>query len=106
MMFYGMSSVAKSLRTVLTVAAAVSLPIALGVRAATVAVGADGGSKERATNRVVWERLPNPPLSADAKKLVGFYKLLYTDSYREKDGKEVFHGNRNYARAGTSYIIY
>lgn len=66
---------------------------------------ADGG-KEKATNRVVWERLPNAPLSAEAKKFVGFYKLLYTDSYREKDGKEVFHGNKNYARGGTSYIIY
>jgi hypothetical protein len=37
---------------------------------------------------------------------VGFYKLLYTDSYREKDGKEVFHGDKVYSRAGTSYIIY
>jgi hypothetical protein len=66
----------------------------------------DGGGKEAATTRNVWERLPNVPLSADAKKLVGFYKLLYTDSYRQKDGKEVFHGNRNYTRADTSYIIY
>lgn len=77
-----------------------------GERLVLTPAPADRGSKERATNRVVWERLPNPPLSADAKKFVGFYKLLYTDSYREKDGKEVFHGNRNDARAGTSYIIY
>lgn len=67
---------------------------------------ADGGGKDKATNHLIWERLPNAPLSAEAKKFVGFHKLLYTDSYREKDGKEVFHGNRNYARAGTSYIIY
>jgi hypothetical protein len=66
---------------------------------------ADGGGKDKATNRLIWERLPNPPLSAEARKFVGFYKLLYTDSYREKDGKEVFHGDRVYTRAG-SYIIY
>src|SRR5207249_3544462 len=45
---------------------------------------------EKSTSRVVWERMPEPPLSAEAKKFVGFYKLLYTDSYREKDGKEIF----------------
>ena len=66
---------------------------------------ANGGGKEQATNHLIWERMPTPPLSADAKKFVGFYKLLYTDSYREKDGKEVFHGDKNYTRAG-SYIIY
>ena len=67
---------------------------------------ADGGGKEQATNHLIWERMPAPSLSAEAKKFVGFYKLLYTDSYREKDGKEVFHGDKNYTRAGTSYIIY
>jgi hypothetical protein len=66
---------------------------------------AGGGGKDRATTRIVWERLPNAPLSAEAKKFVGFYKLLYTDSYRNKDGKEVFHGDKVYTRAG-SYIIY
>ena len=54
----------------------------------------------------MWERLPNAPLSAEGRKFVGFYKLLYTDRYREKNGEEVFHGDENYARAGTSYIIY
>ena len=67
---------------------------------------ADGSGKEKATRRLVWERLPNAPLSAAAREFVGFYKLLYTDRYREKDGTEVFHGAKNYARAGTSYIIY
>ena len=67
---------------------------------------ADGAGKEEATTRVVWERLPNAPLSAEARKFVGFYKLLYTDRYRERDGRQVFHGNENYARAGTAYIIY
>jgi hypothetical protein len=67
---------------------------------------ADGGGKEKATNRLIWERLPNAPLSAEARKFVGFYKLLYTDSYREKDGKEIFHGDRVYTRANTSWIIY
>lgn len=64
------------------------------------------GGKDAATNHLIWERLPDAPLSAEAKKFPGFYKLLYTDSYRTKDGKEVFHGDKNYTRAGTSYIIY
>ena len=66
----------------------------------------DGSGKERATVRLIWERLPNAPLSAEARKFVGFHRLLYTDKYREKDGEVVFHGEKNYARAGTSYIIY
>ena len=67
---------------------------------------AGGGGKDNATNRLIWERMPTPTLSAEAKKFLGFYKLLYTDSYRMKDGREVFHGDKNYTRAGTSYIIY
>jgi len=51
------------------------------------------------------ERLPNAQLSAEAKRFVGFRKLLYTDRYVEKDGKLIKHGERNEARAG-SYIIY
>jgi hypothetical protein len=70
-----------------------------------IPAAADGG-KEKATRRIVWQRMPDAPLSAEEKKFVGFYKLLYTDSYRMKDGKEVFHGTRNETRAGTSYIIY
>jgi hypothetical protein len=64
------------------------------------------GGKAQATRRVIWQRMPEAPLSAEEKKFVGFYKLLYTDSYRTKDGKEVFHGARNESRAGTSYIMY
>ena len=67
---------------------------------------ADGGGKDKAVRRLVWQRMADAPLSAEEKKFVGFYKLLYTDSYRTKNGKEVFHGTRNEARAGTSYIIY
>jgi hypothetical protein len=67
---------------------------------------ADGGGKEKAVRRIVWQRMPEAPLSTEEKKFVGFYKLLYTDSYRTKNGKEVFHGTRNETRAGTSYIIY
>jgi hypothetical protein len=66
---------------------------------------ADGG-KDKATSRFVWQRMLDAPLSAEQKKFVGFWRLLYTDSYRTKDGKEVFHGDRNETRAGTSYIIY
>jgi hypothetical protein len=64
------------------------------------------GGRDQATNRLIWERMPIAPLSAEEKKFVGFYKLLYTDSYRMKDGKEIFHGNKVETRAGTSWIIY
>jgi hypothetical protein len=67
---------------------------------------ADGGGKEKAMTRLIWQRMPEAPLSAEERKFVGFWKLLYTDSYRTKDGKEVFHGAKNETRAGTSYIIY
>jgi hypothetical protein len=67
---------------------------------------ADGGGKDKATRRLVWQRMPDAPLSSEEKKFVGFWRLLYTDSYRTKDGKEVFHGDKNETRAGTSYIIY
>ena len=67
---------------------------------------ADGGSKDKATRRLVWQRMADAPLSAEARKFVGFWRLLYTDSYRTKDGKEVFHGDKVETRAGTSYIIY
>jgi hypothetical protein len=66
---------------------------------------ANGGGKEKATNRLTWQRMPDAALSAEEKKFVGFYKLLYTDSYRTKDGKEVFHGSKIETRAG-SFIIY
>src|SRR2546422_318769 len=67
---------------------------------------ADGGGKDKAPRRVIWQRMLDAPLSAEAKKFVGFWRLLYTDSYRIKDGKEIFHGDKNETRAGTSYIIY
>src|SRR5579872_2343211 len=65
---------------------------------------ADGGGKDQAMRRLIWERLPNAPLSAEAKKFVGFYKLLYTDNYEVQAGK-VIEGDKVYTRAG-SYIIY
>ncbi len=77
-----------------------------GERLTLTPAPADGSGKEKATVRLVWERLPNAPLSPEARKFVGFHRLLYTDRYREKDGEVVFHGDKNYARAGTSYIIY
>jgi hypothetical protein len=69
-------------------------------------VPANGGGKDKATTRLVWNRMPDAPLSPEEKKFVGFYRLVYTDSVRTKDGKEVFHGDRVETRAGTSYIIY
>ena len=63
------------------------------------------GGKEQATRHIVWERLPDAPLSAEAQKFVGFRQLLYTDRYTERDGRVVTHGQRNEGRAG-SYIIY
>lgn len=66
----------------------------------------DGGGKAQAARRLVWQRILDAPLSPEEKKFVGFHKLLYTDTIRYKDGKEVFHGNKVETRAGTSYIIY
>ena len=70
------------------------------------------GSKETATNHLIWERQQLAPLSPEQKKFVGFWKQQYTDQYRMKDGKMVFHGfqdkegGRNTTQAETSYIIY
>ena len=63
------------------------------------------GRKEDAPRRIVWERLPDAPLSDEAQRFVGFRQLLYTDRFTERDGEVVEHGNRNEGRAG-SYIIY
>jgi hypothetical protein len=68
--------------------------------------GDDGRPMDQQTRRIVWERVPNATLSAEAKKFVGFRRLLYTDRLVEKDGKSVSHGEKNEARAGSSYIIY
>jgi hypothetical protein len=54
--------------------------------------------------RVIWERMPNPPLSAEARKFVGHYRLLYTDTLREKGGKELDHENRSEARKGSAIL--
>ena len=67
---------------------------------------ADGSGKDNASVSLMWERLPNAPLSDEERKFVGFHRLLYTDRYRAKDGEMVFHGDRSEARTGTSYIIY
>ena len=77
-----------------------------GDRLILMPVPANNGTREQATNRLVWERMPNAPLSGEEKKFLGFHKLLYTDTYRMKDGKEIFHGDKVYTRAETSYIIY
>jgi hypothetical protein len=72
----------------------------------------NGKPKEEQTSHLIWERQQDAPLSAEQKKFVGFWKLLYTDQYRTKDGKMVFHGfqdkegGRDTHQAGTSYIIY
>ncbi len=63
------------------------------------------GGKAQATRHIVWERLPDAPLSAEAQKFVGFRALLYTDRYTERDGRVVTHGQENEGRTG-SYIIY
>ena len=66
---------------------------------------ASDGSKARATRQVIWQRLPDVPLSDEAQRFVGFRGLLHTDRYTERDGEVVSHGRRNDSRAG-SYIIY
>jgi len=77
-----------------------------GERLVLTPAPADGSGKEKATIRLIWERLPDAPLSDEARKCVGFHRLLYTDRYTENDGELVSHGDRNYERAGTSYIVY
>ncbi|MGE3513057.1 MAG: lipocalin-like domain-containing protein, partial [Vicinamibacterales bacterium] len=67
--------------------------------------GDNGLTKEKATSRLIWERMPDAPLSAEARKFVGTYRLQYTDRYTVKDGKETADGARTDARAG-SVIIY
>jgi hypothetical protein len=67
--------------------------------------GDDGRPKDQQTRRIVWERLPNVTLSAEAKKFVGFRRLLYSQRVQLKDGKAIPEGDKNVARAG-SYIIY
>ena len=74
---------------------------------------ADNGKPiDAQTSHLIWERQELAPLSAEAKKFVGFYKLQYTDQYRTKDGKMVFHGymdkegGKNETQKDTSYIIY
>ncbi len=63
------------------------------------------GGKEQATRRIVWERLPDAELSAEARKFVGVRLLVYTDRYATRDGSIVRHGDRNESRAG-AVIIY
>tara|TARA_B100001123_G_scaffold442151_1_gene585072 strand:+ start:2338 stop:3294 length:957 start_codon:yes stop_codon:yes gene_type:complete len=63
------------------------------------------GGKAEATRRILWQRLPNVELSAEAQRFVGFRQLLHTDRYVERDGEVVSHGEENASRAG-SYIIY
>ena len=63
------------------------------------------GGKSEATRHILWERLPDASLSAEAEKFLGFRQLLYTDRYTEGSGEIVTHGEPNDSRAG-SYIIY
>ena len=65
----------------------------------------DTGMKSDATRQVVWERLPDAELSAEAQRFLGMRELLYTDSYVVEDGVPVESGNRNEDRAG-SWILY
>ena len=61
--------------------------------------------KSDAARQVVWERLPDVELSAEAQRFLGMRELLYTDSYVVEDGAPVESGNRNEDRAG-SWILY
>ena len=65
----------------------------------------DTGMKNDATRQVVWQRLPDVELSAEAQRFLGMRELLYTDSYVVEDGVPVESGNRNEDRAG-SWILY
>lgn len=63
------------------------------------------GVKEEATRHIVWERVPEVTLSAEAKRLVGFRRLLYTERYTEQNGSIVKQEQRDERWTG-SYIIY
>lgn len=67
--------------------------------------GDAGLKKADAKRRLVWERMPDAPLSAEAKKFVGTYRLQYTDRYTVKNGQQQADGAKTDARAG-SVIIY
>lgn len=67
--------------------------------------GDNGLTKDKATNRLIWERMPDAQLSPEAKKFVGTYRLQYTDRYTLANGKETVEGDKVDARAG-SVIIY
>lgn len=63
------------------------------------------GDKQQATTHVIWQRLPDAQLSAEAQKFVGFRQLTHIDRYTERNGSMVTHGDRNENAAG-SYVIY
>lgn len=67
--------------------------------------GDNGLTKDKATNRLIWERMPDAKLSPAAQKFVGTYKLQYTDRATFANGKETGSGEKTDARAG-SVIIY
>lgn len=67
--------------------------------------GDNGLTKDKATNRLIWERMPDAKLSPAAQKFVGTYKLQYTDRATFVNGKETAHGEKTDARVG-SVIIY
>lgn len=66
---------------------------------------AANGTKSDATRQVVWQRLPDAPLSEEARRFLGHRRLLHTTRYTERGGELVEHGERNEDRAG-SVIIY
>ena len=64
------------------------------------------GMKRDATRQVVWRRLPDAPLSDEARRFLGHRRLLYTTRYTERGGELVEHEDgRNEDRAG-SVILY
>ncbi|MDA1372288.1 MAG: lipocalin-like domain-containing protein [Proteobacteria bacterium] len=64
-----------------------------------------GGNKADAVLHVVWERMPDVELSAEAQKFVGVRQLLYTERYTERNGAIMASGQHNESDAG-SYIFY
>jgi len=67
--------------------------------------GDNGIGKAQATSRLIWERMPDARLSAEARKFLGTYRLQYTDRFTVTGGTETADGARTDARAG-SVIIY
>ena len=55
---------------------------------------ADGGGKDKATRRLIWQRMADAPLSAEEKKFVGFWRLITPTATGPRTEKKCFTATR------------